>query len=160
MNTSARRARFRAILAGDACVHPASVHDPIAARIATDLGFETAMFAGSIASIAVLGAPDLILVTLTEFAEQARRICRAGAPPLMVDADHGYGNALNVMRTVQELEHAGVSAMSIEDTSLPIRYGQPEGKDELISTGEMVGKLKAAVATGAAKVPGATMSCW
>ncbi|MCA3321813.1 MAG: oxaloacetate decarboxylase, partial [Roseomonas sp.] len=58
MSTSARRARFRTILAGDACMHPASVHDPIAARIATDLGFETAMFAGSIASIAVLGAPD------------------------------------------------------------------------------------------------------
>jgi hypothetical protein len=126
MNTSARRARFRAILAGDACMHPASVHDPIAARIATDLGFETAMFAGSIASIAVLGAPDLILVTLTEFAEQARRICRAGAPPLMVDADHGYGNALNVMRTVQELETAGVAALTIEDTDLPRAHGAGE----------------------------------
>jgi len=65
---------------------------------------------------------------------------------LLVDADHGYGNALNVMRTVQELEHAGVSAMSIEDTALPIRFSQPEGKDELISTEEMTGKLKAAVA--------------
>ena len=125
MSASARRARFRAIIAGDACMHPASVHDPIAARIATDLGFETAMFAGSIASIAVLGAPDLILVTLTEFAEQARRICRAGAPPLMVDADHGYGNALNVMRTVQELETAGVSALTESRRSRKPAIGSP-----------------------------------
>ena len=143
MNTSARRARFRAILAGDACVHPASVHDPIAARIATDLGFETAMFAGSIASIAVLGAPDLILVTLTEFAEQARRICRAGAPPLMVDADHGYGNALNVMRTVQELETAGVSALTIEDTDLPRAHGG--GEPGLLSLDAGLGKIHAAL---------------
>jgi carboxyvinyl-carboxyphosphonate phosphorylmutase len=62
-----------------------------------------------------------------------------------VDADHGYGNALNVMRTVEELEHAGVSGMSIEDTALPTRYGQGEGADELISIDEMAGKLKAAV---------------
>ena len=84
MSTSARRARFRAILAGDACMHPASVHDPIAARIATDLGFETAMFAGSIASIDVLGAPDLILVTHTVTSEPARLPCRPGAAPLIV----------------------------------------------------------------------------
>ena len=58
------------------------------------------MFAGSIASFTVLGAPDLIVLTLTEFAAQAYRINRAGKLPLMVDADHGYGNALNVMRTV------------------------------------------------------------
>ena len=63
-----------------------------------------------------------------------------------MDADHGYGNALNVMRTVEELEHAGVSGMSIEDTALPTRFGQAEGTDELISLEEMVGKLKAAVA--------------
>ncbi len=59
-----------------------------------------------------LGAPDLILLTLTEFAAQAYRINRAGKLPLMVDADHGYGNALNVMRTIQELETAGVAGIS------------------------------------------------
>ena len=64
------------------------------------------MFAGSVASLTVLGAPDLILLTLSEFAEQAHRICRAGNLPLLVDADHGYGNALNVKRTVEELENA------------------------------------------------------
>jgi len=86
------------------------------------------------------------VLTLTEFAEQIRRIMRASKLSLIVDADHGYGNALNVMRTIEELEHAGVSALSIEDTALPLCFGQPEGTDELISVGEMVGKLKAAVA--------------
>ena len=86
MTTGERRAAFRAILAGSACVHPASVHDPIAGRIATDLGFELAMYAGSVASLTVLGAPDLIVLTLSEFADQARRICRGGAPPLLCDA--------------------------------------------------------------------------
>ena len=124
---SARRTRFRGILAGNRCVHPASVYDAISARIAEDLGFEVGMFSGSIGSMAVLGAPDLIVLTLTEFADQAYRICRAGNLPLLVDADHGYGNALNVQRTVEELETAGVCAMSIEDTVLP-RALRPVGK--------------------------------
>ena len=98
MNVTARRRRFREILEGDRCVHPASVFDPISARIAEDLGFEVGMFAGSIASATVLGAPDLIVLTLTEFAQQVHRICRAGDLSLMVDADHGYGNALSVKR--------------------------------------------------------------
>src|SRR6185369_8808629 len=104
MNWTERRERFRAILANGRCVHPGSVFDPISARIAEDLGFEIGMFAGSTASLTVLGAPDLIVLTLSEFAEQAYRICRAGDLALLVDADHGYGNALNVQRTVQELE--------------------------------------------------------
>src|SRR5208282_1091129 len=123
MHWTDRRQRFRAVLAGSACVHPGSVFDPISARIAEDIGFETGMFAGSIASFTVLGAPDLVVLTLTEFAEQIRRITRAGGLPLLVDADHGYGNALNVMRTVQELEAAGVAALTIEDTLLPRAYG-------------------------------------
>ena len=102
------------------------------------------MFAGSIASFTVLGAPDLIVLTLGEFAEQAYRINRAGKLPLLVDADHGYGNALNVMRTVQELETAGVAAMCIEDTLLPKAYG--EKKPSLISLEEGIGKMRAAVA--------------
>jgi len=136
---------MRAILEGKACVHPASVFDPVSARIAEDLGFELGMFAGSIASLAVLGAPDQTLITLTEFAEQAHRICRAGALPLLVDADHGYGNALNVMRTVEELETAGIAALTIEDTSLPQAYGGGAGV-KLISLEEGVGKMKAALA--------------
>ena len=144
MHWTDRRERFRAVLQGDQCVHPGSVFDPISARIAEELGFEIGMFAGSIASFTVLGAPDLIVLTLTEFAEQAYRINRAGKLPLLVDADHGYGNALNVMRTIQELETAGVAAASIEDTLLPRTYG--ETKPTLISIDEGVGKMRAALA--------------
>jgi carboxyvinyl-carboxyphosphonate phosphorylmutase len=144
MNLTERRERYRAILAGDRCVHPASVFDPLSARAAEDLGFEVGMFAGSIASGTVLGAPDLIVLTLTEFAQQIHRICRAGNISLMVDADHGYGNALNVRRTVEELETAGVSALTIEDTALPLSFGNP-GEGALIPLEEGVGKMKAAL---------------
>ncbi len=142
---AARRERFRALLEGAACVHPGSVHDPVSARIAEDLGFECGMFAGSIGSLAVLGAPDLIVLTLTEFAAQALRIDRAVRTlPLMVDADHGYGNALNVMRTVEELEIAGVAGLTIEDTELPAPFGGSSPR--LIPLEEGVGKMRAAVA--------------
>lgn len=139
-----RRKAFRAVIEGDACVHPGSVFDPMSARIAQDLGFEVGMLAGSTGSLTVLGAPDLITLTLTEFAAQALRINRAAEIPLMVDADHGYGNALNVMRTVQELETAGVSGMSIEDTELPRPYGEP--RPRMLSVEEGVGKMRAAMA--------------
>src|SRR5437763_3190826 len=143
MNWTDRRRRFRTILKGDRCYHPASVFDPLSARIAQDLGFEVGMFVGSTASLTVLGAPDLILITLSEFAGQAYRINRAVDLPLPVDADHGYGNALNVMRTVQELETAGVSALTIEDTVLPRPHGSAGG---LTSIEEGVGKMRAALA--------------
>jgi oxaloacetate decarboxylase len=144
MLLSERRKQYRRVLEGNVCVHPASVFDPMSARMAASLGFEVGMFAGSIASGTVLGAPDLVVLTLTEFAEQIRRIARGSDLPLMVDADHGYGNALNVMRTVEELETSGVAALTIEDTVLPSPFGgQGEG---LISVEEMLGKLRAAVA--------------
>jgi carboxyvinyl-carboxyphosphonate phosphorylmutase len=145
MRFSDRRKRFRAVLEGDRCVHPGSVFDPISARIAEDIGFEIGMFAGSIASFTVLGAPDLIVLTLSEFAQQAQRINRATELPLMVDADHGYGNALNVKRTVEELEMAGISGMSIEDTELPQPFGSV-GQTKLLSIAEGVGKMKGALA--------------
>jgi carboxyvinyl-carboxyphosphonate phosphorylmutase len=132
-------------MAGTQCVHPASVHDPISGRIAHDLGFEVGMYAGSTASLTVLGAPDLITLTLTEFAGQAHRIMRAVDLPLMCDADHGYGNALSVKRTVEELETAGVSGLSIEDTDLPQPYGLGD-KQRMLSIEEGVGKMKAALA--------------
>jgi carboxyvinyl-carboxyphosphonate phosphorylmutase len=139
-----RRRQYRRILEGSACVHPASVFDAMSARMAESLGFEIGMFAGSIASGTVLGAPDLIVLTLTEFADQIRRIARGSDLPLMVDADHGYGNALNVMRTVEELETAGVAALMVEDTVLPSPFGS-QG-ESLVSVDEMLGKLRAAVA--------------
>ena len=144
MNWSDRRRRFRALLAGERCIHPGSVFDPISARIAEDLSFEVGMFAGSTASLTVLGAPDLIVLTLSEFAGQAYRINRAGNLPLLVDADHGYGNALNAKRTVEELETAGVCGLSLEDTDLPTPFGAAEPR--LIPIAEGVGKMKAALA--------------
>ena len=144
MDWTDRRERLRAIIAGARCIHPGSVHDPISARIAEDLGFEAGMFAGSVASLAVLGAPDIVVLTLTEFADQAYRINRAGKLPLLVDADHGYGNALNVKRTVEELETAGVAGITIEDTLLPTPHGATETK--LIPIPEGVGKMRAALA--------------
>ena len=145
-HADAARRKYRALLKGDACLFPGSVFDPMSARIAQDLGYEIGMFAGSVASMVVLGAPDIVMLTLTEFAEQCRRITRAApALPLMVDADHGYGNALNVMRTVAELEGAGIAAMTIEDTELPPAFSAG-GKGRLISLEEGVGKVKAALA--------------
>ena len=138
-----RRERFRAHLAEGRCLVPASVFDPFSIRLAEEIGFEIGMLGGSSASLAVLGAPDLIVLTLTEFAGQCRRMSRAAALPFMVDADHGYGNALNVRRTVEELEAAGVSALSIEDTALPLRHAQ--AGTELLSLEEGLGKMHAAI---------------
>ena len=143
MIESQKRYQFRQILSGNQCVHPGSVFDAISSRIAEDLEYQVGMFAGSIASAVVLGDPDHILITLTEFAEQARRICRASDLPIMVDADHGYGNALNVKRTVEELENSGVAALTIEDTVLPRQFGK--SKPELIPLPEGIGKMKAAL---------------
>lgn len=138
-----RRGALRSILNGSVCVRPASVYDAISIRIADDLGFELGMFGGSVASLAILGDPDIALITLTELTEQMRRMSRAAALPVLVDADHGYGNALNVRRTVQELEAAGAAGLTIEDTLLPQAYG--EAKPQLISREEGLGKIKAAL---------------
>ena len=162
MRFKKRREKFRAILEGNRCVHPASVFDPISARIAEDLGFETGMFAGSVASLTVLGAPDHIVITMSEFAEQCRRICRAGELPLMVDADHCYGNALNVMRTVEELETAGICGMSVEDTILPMVHGRAR-EVEFTSIEEGAAKMNAALEARrdpALAIAGRTSAMW
>ncbi|UGY03689.1 isocitrate lyase/PEP mutase family protein [Bradyrhizobium quebecense] len=138
-----RREALRSILNGSTCIRPGSVYDATSIRIAEDLGFELGMFGGSVASLAVLGDPDIALITLTEFAEQVRRMSRASTLPVLVDADHGYGNALNVRRTVQEVEAAGAAGLTIEDTLLPQTFGQ--AKAQLISLEEGVGKMKGAL---------------
>jgi len=143
MSFRSRREKLRSILAGSTCIRPGSVYDAVSIRIAEDIGFEVGMFGGSVASLAVLGDPDIALITLTELAEQMRRMSRAATLPVLVDADHGYGNALNVRRTVQELEIAGAAGLTIEDTLLPQAFG--EAKTQLISLEEGVGKMKAAV---------------
>ena len=138
-----RREKLRSVLTGPSCIRPGSVYDAISIRIAEDLGFEVGMFGGSVASLAVLGDPDIALITLTELAEQMRRMSRAASLPVLVDADHGYGNGLNVRRTVQELEVAGAAGLTIEDTLLPQAFG--EAKTQPISREEGVGKMKAAL---------------
>ena len=115
----------------------------MSARIAADLGFEVGILGGSVASLQVLGAPDFALITLSEFAEQATRIGRVAQLPVIADADHGYGNALNVMRTIVELERAGVAALTIEDTLLPAQFGRKS--TDLITVAEGVGKIRAAL---------------
>jgi carboxyvinyl-carboxyphosphonate phosphorylmutase len=144
MKKNDQRDRLRAILSGQRCVMATSVFDPISARIGDALNVEVGMMGGSVASFAVLGNPDLTLTTLTELAEQVRRVCRSSRLSLMVDADHGFGNALNVMRTIEELETAGAAAVTIEDTLLPRAYGATDAT-QLISLEEGVGKIKAAV---------------
>jgi carboxyvinyl-carboxyphosphonate phosphorylmutase len=143
MTFQKRRDALRLILTGSRCIRPGSVYDAISIRIAEDLGFKVGMFGGSVASLAVLGDPDVTLITLTELAEQMRRMSRASSLPVLVDADHGYGNALNVRRTVQELETAGAAGLTIEDTLLPQAFGQ--NGTQLISIEEGVGKMKAAL---------------
>ncbi len=151
-----RRVALRSILAGSSCVRPGSVYDAISIRIAEDLGFEVGMFGGSVASLAVLGDPDIALITLTELAEQMRRMSRAAALPVLVDADHGYGNALNVRRTVEELETAGAAGLTIEDTLLPQAFGQTgtqlipleEGVGSITSLDDAIARAKAYEATG------------
>jgi oxaloacetate decarboxylase len=138
-----RRKALRSILTGSTCIRPGSVYDATSIRIAQDLGFEVGMFGGSVASLAVLGDPDIALITLTELAEQMRRMSRAASLPVLVDADHGYGNAMNVRRTVEELETAGAAGLTIEDTLLPQAFGQTA--TQLISLQEGVGKMKAAL---------------
>jgi carboxyvinyl-carboxyphosphonate phosphorylmutase len=144
MTPTDKRHRLRAILNGDVCKSPATVWDALSARVAEAAGFECGLLSGSVCAATVLGAPDLALQTLSEFAAQVRCITRASDLSVFVDADQGYGNALNAMRTVEELEHAGLAGLAIEDLVMPAHFGR-RGADELISAQEASGKLKAAL---------------
>lgn len=137
------RRQFRALLESRTCYDAASVFDPMSARIAGDLNFEVGILGGSVAALQVLAAPDYALITLSEFVEQATRIGRVASLPIIADADHGYGNAINAMRTVAELERAGVAALTLEDTLLPPKYGHKT--TDLIPLDEAVGKIRAAL---------------
>src|ERR1051325_4222435 len=127
MTPTQLRNKVRSLLAGSKCFAPATVFDRISARVAKPVGYEIAFLSGAVAAKTTLAAPDLCLITLTELVDQVRRIVRASGLSLIVDADHGYGNALNVRRTIQELEHAGASAGIVEDTALPRPFGAARG---------------------------------
>ncbi len=117
---------------------------PLVARLAERLGFRAIYLSGAALS-ASLGLPDVGLVTLTEFADEARRICQATTLPLLCDADTGFGNALNVERTVRLYETAGAAGLHLEDQVLPKRCGHLSGKG-LIDAEAMCQKIRAAVA--------------
>ena len=120
--------------------------DPLMARLIAQAGFEAVEMNGAGVTYTTLAMPDLGLVTMSEMVERAYRVADACDLPVICDADTGYGNALNVIRTVREFERAGVAAIRLEDQEIPKRCGHFTGKT-LISVEEMVGKLKAALDT-------------
>lgn len=140
----ALRKVFREILEARRAVRTASASNPVSVRLAAGLGYEAAMLAGSVAALEVLGSPDLVLLSSTDLADQTRRLCRVAEIPILIDADHGYGNALNVMRTVEEIAGAGAAGITIEDTDLPAKYARDAG-DSLIPLEEGLDKLRAAM---------------
>ncbi len=135
---------LRQRLAGDRPVIAPGVYDALTASLAEAAGFEAAYVSGAAIAYTRLGRPDIGLATMTEVADTVALIRDRVRLPLVVDADNGHGNALNVQRTVRLYERAGANALQIEDQTLPKRCGHLQGK-ALISAGEMVGKIRAAV---------------
>ena len=136
--------RLREMLeAGDPVLAP-GVYDALGARLVEEAGFEAVYMTGFGTAASMLGRPDVGLLTMSEMVDNARRIARACALPVIADADTGFGNAINVVRTVQEYEQAGVAALHIEDQVAPKRCGHMEGK-QVVPTDEMVTKIRAAV---------------
>ena len=121
-------------------------YDALGARLVEEAGFDAAYMTGFGTAASRLGRPDVGLLTLTEMADNARRIAQAVEIPVIADADTGYGNPINVIRTVREYEAAGIAALHIEDQVMPKKCGHMEGK-QLIGADEMVAKVKAAVAS-------------
>jgi len=140
---SIARQRMKNQLSSPEIMICASVYDPLSSRMAEEIGFKLGILGGSVASLISLGAPDINLLTLTELAAHAKRVCQASNLPVIVDGDNGYGNALNVIRTIEELEYAGASLITIEDTILPCRFKEPALSQ--ISLEESKLKLEAAV---------------
>lgn len=139
-----KTARLRQLIDRKEILIAPGTYDPLMAKIIDHAGFEAVYMTGAGVAQSTLAMPDLGLVTLTEMAERARRIADATGLPVIADADNGYGNALNVMRTVREYERAGVAGIHIEDQTFPKRCGHFSGKT-VIPREEMVGKLKAAL---------------
>jgi 2,3-dimethylmalate lyase len=120
------------------------VHDPLCAKIAQKTGFKAVFLSGYASSAALLGAPDVGLLTLTEMVDCARRIVDAVDLPVFADGDTGHGNVVNAVRTMKQFEKAGVAAIFFEDQVSPKRCGHMSGK-QVVPPGEMISKLHAAV---------------
>jgi carboxyvinyl-carboxyphosphonate phosphorylmutase len=137
--------RLRELLSAPDPILAPGVFDGLGARLVEDAGFPAIYMTGFGTAAALLGRPDVGLLTMSEMVENAARIAAACDLPVIADADTGYGNALNVIRTVQEYERAGVAAIHIEDQVAPKKCGHMEGK-QVIPAAEMEAKIRAAVA--------------
>jgi 2-methylisocitrate lyase-like PEP mutase family enzyme len=144
VDAKAKRKKFRDMMNSGRLIVAPGAHNGMAAKLIERAGFEAAYMTGSGVSNTLLGEPDVGLLTLSEMTFVARCIAQPVGIPVIADADTGYGNAINVMRTVQEFEAAGVAGIHIEDQISPKRCGHIVGK-ELISAEEMAGKIRAAV---------------
>ena len=143
---SGKNATLRALLASKKLLIAPGVFDCLTARLAEKAGAKAIYMTGSGVSITRLGAPDIAVLSFAEILDQAKRICDVTALPLIADADTGYGGPLNIMRTVREMERAGVSGIQIEDQDWPKRCGHEPGR-RIVSIQEMVGRIRAAVDT-------------
>lgn len=143
-SSAVRRASFRNNVKARKGILVAGAFNPLSARIVADLGFEAVYLTGAGISNMSLGLPDLGFIGLHEVAEQTARTRATCDLPIIVDADTGFGNALNARHTVRTLERAGADAIQLEDQVMPKKCGHFSGK-AVISTSEMVGKLHAAV---------------
>lgn len=139
--------QLRELLKQPGIIVAPGAHNAFAAKIIEQTGgFQAVYMTGSGAAMSLLGEPDVGLLTMTEMVTQARNLVNAVHLPVIADADTGYGNALNVVRTVREFERSGVAAIHLEDQITPKKCGHFEGK-QVVSQNEMVGKIKAAVDT-------------
>lgn len=140
------RQKLRKRLTGGGMIVAPGIYDAFGARLVQQAGYEAAYMTGNGVSASLLGQPDVGLIDLTLFTAHAHRAAACIDIPLICDADTGYGNAVNVRRTVQEFENAGVAAIHIEDQVAPKRCGHLPGSRPVVSMAEHVGKIEAAVA--------------
>ena len=136
--------KIRAALSAKGVLVMPGIYDCLSARIATRAGFEVIFITGYSLSASLLGEPDFGLLTQSEMLQAAQRICSVTPLPVIVDADTGYGNAINVIRTVKELIHAGAAGLFLEDQVWPKRCGHMKGK-EVVPLEEYLRKLHAAI---------------
>jgi 2,3-dimethylmalate lyase len=141
----APRARLRELLAGPEPLLAPGSYDALSARLVEQAGFDVVYMTGFGSTASLIGRPDVGLLTGTEMIDNARRIVAAVDVPVIADADTGYGNAINVVRTVQAYEQAGVAGIHLEDQVTPKKCGHMSGK-AVIGAEEMAGKIRAAVA--------------
>ena len=135
---------LRQRLAEDAILVAPGVYDALSAALASDAGFQAVYLSGASVAYTRLGGPDLGLVSVTEVADTIARIRERVTTPLIADADTGFGNAINVGRTVRLFERAGATCIQLEDQSFPKRCGHLKGKT-LVPAAEMAGKVRAAL---------------